>query len=89
MATERSIVVPPGSIAGQEFGLNDYPEFGHGAAGYGCYWHNFVDGVSGTYFTEAIVPWISLEDLRYYALEHGDILLRLGCALSRVGAYQN
>ncbi len=89
LATEDSFdysaFVWTGIIAGQEFGLKDYPEFGQGMAGYGrYYWHNFVDGVSGTYFTEAIVPWVSREDPRYYTLERGNVPLRIFYALSRV-----
>jgi hypothetical protein len=72
-------------LAGQEFGLNNYPEFGYGMAGYGrYYWHTFVDQASGTYFTEAIVPWISREDPRYYTLGHGGFFRRAGYSLSRV-----
>jgi len=89
LATEDSFdyssFIWTGIIAGQEFALNNYPEFGHGAAGYGrYYWHSFVDGVSGTYFTEAIVPWISHEDPRYYTMGHGGFFRRIGYALSRV-----
>ena len=89
LATEDSFdyssFVWTGILAGQEFGLNNYPEFGHGMAGYGrYYWHTFVDGVSGTYFTEAIVPWITREDPRYYTLGHGGFFRRTGYALSRV-----
>lgn len=74
-----------GILAGQEFGLKNYPEFGQGMAGYGrYYWHTFVDGVSGTYFTEAIIPWITHEDPRYYTLGHGGFFRRTGYALSRV-----
>ena len=89
LATEDSFdyssFVWTGIIAGQEFGLNNDPEFGQGMAGYGrYYWHNFVDGVSGTYFTEAIVPWATHEDPRYYTMEHGRIPARILYALSRV-----
>ena len=89
LATEDSFdyssFIWTGILAGQEFALNNYPEFGHGAAGYGrYYWHSFVDGVSGTYFTEAIVPWISHEDPRYYTMGHGGFFRRIGYALSRV-----
>jgi hypothetical protein len=74
-----------GILAGQEFGLKNYPEFGQGMAGYGrYYWHTFVDEVSGTYFTEAIVPWVTREDPRYYTLGHGGFFRRTGYALSRV-----
>jgi hypothetical protein len=74
-----------GILSGQEFALKNYPEFGQGAAGYGrYYWHTFVDGVSGTYFTEAIVPWVTHEDPRYYTLGHGGFFRRTYYALSRV-----
>jgi len=44
------------------------------ATGYGrYYWRAFLDGVSGTYFTEAIVPVILREDPRYYTLGHGGL----------------
>jgi len=89
IATEDSFdyssFVWTGILAGQEFALNNYPEFGQGAAGYGrYYWHTFVDGVSGTYFTEAIVPWLTHQDPRYYTLGHGGFFRRTGYALSRV-----
>jgi len=89
LATEDSFdysaFVWTGILAGQEFGLNNYPEFGHGMAGYGrYYWHSFVDQVSGTFFTEAIVPWATREDPRYYTLGHGGFFRRTGYALSRV-----
>jgi hypothetical protein len=89
LATEDSFdyssFIWTGILAGQEFALNNYPEFGHGATGYGrYYWHSLVDGVSGTYFTEAIVPWISHEDPRYYTMGHGGFFRRIGYALSRV-----
>lgn len=59
-------------LAGQGMALKSDPEFGHGAAGYGrYYWHNFVDGISGTFFTEAIVPALTHEDPRYYTMGMG------------------
>jgi hypothetical protein len=70
--------------AAQGLGLNSDPEFGHGMAGYGrYYWHDYVDGVSGTYFTEAIVPALTHEDPRYYTLGSGGIFRRTTYALSR------
>jgi hypothetical protein len=73
-----------GIIAFQSYGLNSDPELGRGFAGYGrYYWRAFVDGVSGTYFTEAIIPVITHEDPRYYTLGHGDFFRRTGYALSR------
>jgi len=89
LATEDSFdyssFVWTGIISAQEFALNNYPEFGRGGAAYGrYYYHSFVDGVSGTYFTEAIVPWISHEDPRYYTLGHGGFFRRTAYSLSRV-----
>ena len=70
--------------AAQGLALNSDPEFGHGMAGYGrYYWHSYVDGVSGTYFTEAIVPVLTHEDPRYYTLGCGGIFRRATYALSR------
>jgi hypothetical protein len=39
--------------------------------------------VSGTFFTEAIVPAITHEDPRYYTLGQGGFLRRTGYAISR------
>lgn len=73
-----------GVLAGQAMLLNSDPELGHGIAGYGrYYWRNFVDGVSGTFFTEAIVPAITHEDPRYYTMENGGFRRRMGYAISR------
>jgi hypothetical protein len=73
-----------GVLAAQALALNSDPELGRGAAGYGrYYWRAFVDGVSGTFFTEAIVPAITREDPRYYTLGHGGFVHRMGYALSR------
>lgn len=71
-------------LAGQSFALNSDPELGHGAAGYGrYYWRTFVDGISGTFFTEAIVPSIMHEDPRYYTMERGGFFRRTAYAISR------
>lgn len=88
LATEDSFdysaFVWTGILAAQDMALNTYPEFGHGAAAYGrYYWHGFVDGVSGTYLTEAIVPAVTHEDPRYYTLGHGGFFRRIGYALTR------
>jgi hypothetical protein len=71
-------------IAAQSLALNSDPELGQGAAGFGrYYWRAFADGVSGTFFTEAIVPAVTHEDPRYYTLGHGGFFRRTGYALSR------
>jgi hypothetical protein len=73
-----------GILAGQAMLLNSDPELGHGIKGYGrYYWRTFVDGVSGTFFTEAIVPAITHEDPRYYTLGEGGFFRRMNYAISR------
>jgi hypothetical protein len=73
-----------GILAGQAMLLNSDPELGHGIAGYGrYYWRTFTDEVSGTFFTEAIVPTIAHEDPRYYTMEKGGFFRRTGYAISR------
>jgi hypothetical protein len=73
-----------GILAGQAMLLNSDPELGGGIAGYGrYYWRSFADGVSGTFFTEAIVPAITHEDPRYYTMGKGGFFHRTGYALSR------
>ncbi len=69
-------------LAGQGMALKSDPEFGQGAAGYGrYYWHNFVDGISGTFFTEAIVPALTHEDPRYYTMGKGGFFRRTRYAI--------
>jgi len=73
-----------GILAGQAMLLNSDPELGHGIKGYGrYYWRTFVDGVSGTFFTEAIVPAITHQDPRYYTLGQGGFFRRMSYAISR------
>jgi hypothetical protein len=73
-----------GILAGQAMLLNSDPELGHGAVGYGrYYWRTFTDGVSGTFFTEAIVPAITHQDPRYYTIGNGGFFHRSGYAISR------
>lgn len=73
-----------GVLAAQALWLNSDPELGRGAAGYGrYYWRTFVDGVSGAYFTEAIVPTLTHEDPRYYTLGRGGFWRRTWYSLSR------
>ena len=73
-----------GILAAQAMVLNSNPELGSGIVGYGrYYWRTFTDGVSGTFFTEAIVPAITREDPRYYTLGRGGFLRRTGYAISR------
>jgi hypothetical protein len=81
---DYSSFVWTGILAMQNLMLNSDPELGHGVAGYArYYWRGFVDGVSGTYFTEAIIPSMTHEDPRYYTLGRGGFFRRAGYALSR------
>jgi hypothetical protein len=81
---DYSAFVWTGILAFQSWALNSDPELGQGAAGYGrYYWRGFADGVSGTYFTEAIVPALTHEDPRYYTMGSGGFLRRTEYALSR------
>ena len=71
-------------LAGQAMATRSVPELGTGVKGYArYYWRTFADGVSGTFFTEAIVPAITHEDPRYYTMGHGGFFRRFGYALSR------
>jgi hypothetical protein len=84
-SVDYSSFIWTGILAAQEMGTKANPELGHGAAGYGrYYWRTFTDGLSGAFFTEAIVPAITREDPRYYTLGHGGFFHRMGYAISRV-----
>jgi len=73
-----------GILAAQAMALNSDPELGHGIAGYGrYYWRTFTDGVSGVFFTEAVVPAITHEDPRYYTMGQGGFFRRTRYAISR------
>jgi hypothetical protein len=89
MATEGSFdyssFVWTGVMAAQDYALDSYPELGTGASGYSrYYWRGLLDGISNSYFSEAIVPVMTHEDARYFTLGHGGAFRRLGYALSRV-----
>jgi len=82
--TDYSSFTWAGILAGQAMLLNSDPELGHGIAGYGrYYWRTFTDGVSGTFFTEAIVPALTHEDPRYYTMGKGGFFHRTSYAISR------
>jgi hypothetical protein len=82
--TDYSSFTWAGILAAQALALNSNPELGSGIAGYGrYYWRTFTDGVSGTFFTEAIVPALTHEDPRYYTLGKGGFVRRTGYAISQ------
>lgn len=89
MATEDSFdyssFVWTGVLAAQSYALDQYPELGTGGTAYGrYYWRGLLDGVSNSYFSEAVFPVLTHEDPRYFTLGHGGFFRRVGYALSRV-----
>jgi hypothetical protein len=84
---DYSAIVLPGVIAAEQEETNATPEFHKGAAGYGRYfWHTALDQTSENYFVEFVVPSLTHEDTRYYALgkNRDRALHRAGYALSRL-----
>jgi hypothetical protein len=71
-------------LAGKGLYSNAIPAFGTGAAGFRrYYWREFTDQVSGTFFTEAILPTLTHEDPRYYTLGKNGFFRRASYAFSR------
>jgi hypothetical protein len=84
---DYSAFILAGLLAGYSEATRASPEFDDGAAAAGrYYWHSFADEAVGNYFTEAIVPFITHEDPRYYTLGriHGGFFRRAGYAVSRL-----
>jgi hypothetical protein len=82
---DYSSFLSAGLTAGISQANASYPEFGHGAKGFGrYYWHAVADQAVGNYMTEAIVPALTREDPRYYTLGHGGFFKRTGYAVSRL-----
>lgn len=76
-----------GVIAADSFATKSTPEFHQGAAGFArYYWHTVADQSVENYFVELIIPTMTHEDSRYYALgtEGGSFWHRAGYSLSRV-----
>jgi hypothetical protein len=76
-----------GFIAADSFVTKATPEFHQGAAGYArYYWHSVADQSVENYFVELIVPAITHEDSRYFAMgkEGGGVLKRAKYSVSRV-----
>lgn len=71
-------------LAGKGLYSNTVPAFGTGPAGFRrYYWREFTDQVSGTFFTEAILPTLTHEDPRYYTLGKNGFFKRVSYAVSR------
>jgi hypothetical protein len=82
---DYSAFIYVGILAGVAQAQNSYPEFHHGAAGFGrYYWHSFADNLGGNLMTEAIGPTLTREDPRYYTLGRGGFVRRTGYSISRL-----
>jgi hypothetical protein len=76
-----------GVIAADSFVTKATPEFHQGAAGYArYYWHTVADQSVENYMVELVVPAMTHQDSRYYAMgrEGGGFWKRMGYSLSRV-----
>jgi hypothetical protein len=76
-----------GLIAADSFATKATPEFRQGTAGYGrYYWHTVADQGMENYAVELIIPALTHEDSRYFAMgrEGGGFFKRAGYSLSRV-----
>jgi len=72
-------------IAADSFATKSTPEFHQGAAGFArYYWHTVADQSVENYFVELIVPAVTHEDSRYYAMgrEGGSFWKRAGYSLT-------
>lgn len=87
---DYSSVIVVGTQAGISQASDSQSEFGQGGAGYGRrFWHAYADMAIGNYLTTAILPSITREDPRYYALGRGTVLHRTGYAVSRLFVIKN
>jgi hypothetical protein len=76
-------------VAGVQAGFalngNSYPEFGHGAVGYGrYYWHTLADTAIENFMVGGTYPALLRQDPRFYTLGHGGFGKRAIYAASRV-----
>jgi hypothetical protein len=61
-----------GAQAGFALNSNSYPEFGHGAVGYGrYYWHTLADTGIENFMVGGVYPATFRQDPRFYTLGHG------------------
>jgi hypothetical protein len=84
---DYSAVVFPAVIALEEQGSGAVPQFGSGWPAFGRYfWRSAVDQTSENYIVEFLVPALTREDTRYYALHkrRQRAWKRAGYAVSRL-----
>ncbi len=73
-----------GIFAGSSMAQNQYPSFGHGAAGFGKYYGGaFADQAIGNMMTEALLPIALHQDPRYFTKQKGGFWKRTGYAIGR------
>jgi hypothetical protein len=78
------------ALAGKGLSSRAIPAFGTGASGFSrYYWRQFTDQVSGTFFTEAILPTLTHEDPRYYTFGKNGFFKRASYAISRTFITKN
>lgn len=71
--------------SGISLGTNSYPEFGHGAEGYGkYYYHTLLDTADSNFMVAGLFPVLFHQDNRFYTLGHGKPAKRALYAASRV-----
>jgi hypothetical protein len=71
--------------SGISLGTNSYPEFGHGAEGYGkYYYHTLLDTADSNFMVAGLMPVIFRQDNRFYTLSHGRPAKRALYAATRV-----
>jgi hypothetical protein len=81
---DPSAFLVAGVFAGIAEATRQYPDFGHGAAGFGKYYGGaFADQAIGNMMTEAIFPVALHQDPRYFIKGTGGFWRRTGYAISR------
>ena len=74
-----------GALAGVGQADRTFPSWGQGSKGFSKrYGAALADQISRDYFTEAIFPVLLHDDPRYFRMEHGSFLRRMGYALGRI-----
>jgi hypothetical protein len=82
---DYSSFIIAGIQSGVSLATNSYPEFGHGAEGYGkYYYHTLLDTADSNFMVAGLWPVIFHQDNRFYTLGHGGFKKRAFYAATRV-----
>jgi hypothetical protein len=82
---DYSSFIIAGIQSGVSLATNSYPEFGHGAEGYGkYYYHTLLDTADSNFMVAGLWPVIFRQDNRFYTLGHGGFKKRALYAATRV-----